>query len=405
MIFINENGKDQKSKNHKSTSEFPKPSVTVRDDVSLTNLTTEKNREKTPEPPHQMIQKLSISDSKKDNTLEAASEPVPEQPRVRRGISQAAKNQLIASFIKNAPIRPLLEKNSDSPASRNETKLDQKLEPKDHKPVSESNFNRDSPIEKTYSSDRRSLRPKKNGPNDHQRSSNDTKKPSSEAIPKNSSHDSTSKTIDPENLPDQLVPTPNGGWALVNPSMQPLVDESETSRERDRYKKDRNDRYDKADRNERYDRLDRSNRDRKDRSRDRIERHERNERKSVERYDRKGDTDRHDRNDRKERENRSFKSKRSSYPTNMNQTPQPTQSVNPPATFGTSPMQPMINVQPMMTQSGHMVLLTENGLCVPATPGMFQYEQWYHQSNQEPSSTPYYYPPYYAEETDASMNP
>ena len=45
----------------------------------------------------------------------------------------------------------------------------------------------------------------------------------------------------------------------------------------------------------------------------------------------------------------------------------------------------MINVQPMMTQSGHMVLLTESGLCVPATPGMFQYQQWYDTTAAAPS--------------------
>jgi hypothetical protein len=58
-------------------------------------------------------------------------------------------------------------------------------------------------------------------------------------------------------------------------------------------------------------------------------------------------------------------------------------------------MQPMITVQPMMTQSGHMVLVTENGLCVPATADMFQYQQWYDSVNQE-SHPSYYYNSYYA---------
>jgi hypothetical protein len=60
-------------------------------------------------------------------------------------------------------------------------------------------------------------------------------------------------------------------------------------------------------------------------------------------------------------------------------------------------MQPMINVQPMITQSGHMVLVTENGLCVPATPDMFQYQQWYDSVNQE-SAPSYYYNTFYSEE-------
>jgi hypothetical protein len=60
-------------------------------------------------------------------------------------------------------------------------------------------------------------------------------------------------------------------------------------------------------------------------------------------------------------------------------------------------MQPMINVQPMITQSGHMVLVTENGLCVPATPDMFQYQQWYDSVNQE-SAPSYYYNTFYPEE-------
>lgn len=54
----------------------------------------------------------------------------------------------------------------------------------------------------------------------------------------------------------------------------------------------------------------------------------------------------------------------------------------------TPAVQPMINVQPMMTQSGHMVLLTEDGLCVPATPGMFQYQHWYDQSMQQQQPPP-----------------
>ena len=74
---------------------------------------------------------------------------------------------------------------------------------------------------------------------------------------------------------------------------------------------------------------------------------------------------------------RSYKSKRQpngggSHPNSANSV-----SSDPQALPYTPPVQPMINVQPMMTQSGHMVLLTESGLCVPATPGMFQYQQWY----------------------------
>jgi hypothetical protein len=66
----------------------------------------------------------------------------------------------------------------------------------------------------------------------------------------------------------------------------------------------------------------------------------------------------------------------------------------------TPAVQPMINVQPMMTQSGHMVLMTEDGLCVPATPGMFQYQDWYNNSSanapppppvEQQSPNPYYY--------------
>ena len=71
----------------------------------------------------------------------------------------------------------------------------------------------------------------------------------------------------------------------------------------------------------------------------------------------------------------------------------------------TPAVQPMINVQPMMTQSGHMVLLTEDGLCVPATPGMFQYQQWYDTSMAPPPAAVaanQTYPNYYTENYYAS---
>lgn len=79
----------------------------------------------------------------------------------------------------------------------------------------------------------------------------------------------------------------------------------------------------------------------------------------------------------------------------------------------TPAVQPMINVQPMMTQSGHMVLMTEDGLCVPATPGMFQYQDWYNNSNvnappppapvEQQSPNPYYYTTnYYAPKKEDS---
>ncbi|KAJ3260612.1 hypothetical protein HK103_000222 [Boothiomyces macroporosus] len=67
-----------------------------------------------------------------------------------------------------------------------------------------------------------------------------------------------------------------------------------------------------------------------------------------------------------------------------------------PATF--QPPQQLINVQPMITQSGQMVLLTETGLMVPATPDMFQsYQQQYMYPPPPPEQTPYAYsyPSYY----------
>jgi hypothetical protein len=78
----------------------------------------------------------------------------------------------------------------------------------------------------------------------------------------------------------------------------------------------------------------------------------------------------------------------------------------------TPAVQPMINVQPMMTQSGHMVLMTEDGLCVPATPGMFQYQDWYNNSSvnapppppveQQPPNPYYYTTNYYAPKKEDS---
>ncbi|KAJ3275336.1 hypothetical protein HDV01_000628 [Terramyces sp. JEL0728] len=64
------------------------------------------------------------------------------------------------------------------------------------------------------------------------------------------------------------------------------------------------------------------------------------------------------------------------------------------------PTQPLINVQPMITQSGQMVLLTESGLMVPATPDMFQYMY------PAPEQTPYAYsyPAYYSGD-GAAPNP
>ncbi|KAJ3323164.1 G2/mitotic-specific cyclin [Boothiomyces sp. JEL0866] len=66
-----------------------------------------------------------------------------------------------------------------------------------------------------------------------------------------------------------------------------------------------------------------------------------------------------------------------------------------PATF--QPPQQLINVQPMITQSGQMVLLTETGLMVPATPDMFQsYQQQYmYPPPTEQTPYAYSYPPYY----------
>ncbi|KAJ3372006.1 hypothetical protein HDU91_004468 [Kappamyces sp. JEL0680] len=99
---------------------------------------------------------------------------------------------------------------------------------------------------------------------------------------------------------------------------------------------------------------------------------------------------------------RAYKSKRSSS------TVESTLSVPSAAALPYTPaVQPMITVQPMMTQSGHMVLLTEDGLCVPATPGMFQYQQWYDSSVQPPAPSvqappAQTYPTYYTQNYYAS---
>ena len=48
-------------------------------------------------------------------------------------------------------------------------------------------------------------------------------------------------------------------------------------------------------------------------------------------------------------------------------------------------------VQPVITPSGHMVLLTESGLMIPATPGMFQHQTWVSQSQQQNPLDPEFY--------------
>ncbi|KAI8898438.1 hypothetical protein BC833DRAFT_589932 [Globomyces pollinis-pini] len=44
----------------------------------------------------------------------------------------------------------------------------------------------------------------------------------------------------------------------------------------------------------------------------------------------------------------------------------------------------MIKVQPMMTPSGHMVMRTDSGQLIPATPDMFKYQTWLEQNNGTP---------------------
>jgi hypothetical protein len=225
-------------------------------------------------------------------------ESVGETPRIRRVLSQASKNQLIASFARNPPIRSHV------------TSLEKKASATDHAPVPEKSSLDKSLSDLTIKDSFKSSKETKSEKTDKKKYK---KSISSQTFPNNmesGSHSqrpgSESTFFDQKPLTDQVVATQTG-WALVNPSM-PLKEMKD--------KKSKN-----------------------------------------------------------KEDSKSFKNRRTSIQASVNS------SVGT-ATFAT-PNQSMEKVTPVITQSGHMVLLTESGLCVPATQDMFQYQHWY--SNQPPA--------------------
>ena len=356
-----------------------------------------------------------VSESMENISLEKPAEV----PRVRRGISQAAKNQLIASFTKNPPVKPpfipVVRTNSASPSrvtppSQSDTK------PQSTRLTSTGS---DIPLAKDSSqnSDRdiRRERSERRGGSE-QSDWADTKDTTKEV-----------KDIRRERI-EQKHSSDKASWGGADRYIRrekiekQATDNHKLRRERSHDKRDGSDKSNWAHTDEK----DKLYEKRKSRpfssssSLDMIPTNSSSRRssavsanfeakdikheiypeqqlfnngsgwalinpKKIEKDSERQQPSKSQKNDAK-KESRSYKKKHRS--------PSPTDKKLEAATQ--QPQQPMINVQPMITQSGHVVLMTESGLCVPATPEMFQYQQWYdstmRQSQSQGPQSPYYYP-------------
>ena len=346
-------------------------------------------------------------------TLEKAAD----QPRVRRGISQAAKNQLIASFTRNPPVKPpFVPVERTSSASPNNLKSPSSID--SQKPplarLNSTESHKDIPLKREMSrnsSHERDIRREKSdkrvgsdqsdwADRDMRREKSDKRVGSDqsdwadrdirrERSEKNHKKEWASRDIRRERSGEKKEGSEKSDWA----------DRREPNRDQDKVDKRKSRPFSSSSSLELNPTAASSRRG--SASSTNFEKPETptqkypdqlfnngtgwsliNNPRKLEKEPERVQPTKSQKNDSK-KESRSYKKKQQ-------------QSKEPQLATNNQPQQPMINVQPMITESGHVVLMTESGLCVPATAEMFQYQQWYDSNmrqNQNASSpTQYYYP-------------